>query len=127
MPWRAIRVSQAAERFSEGTAAPMSSSMGPLLMGAVIALMLAFDMQNLIARFKRALPLTEESSSDYTLVVPLYGDPQILTNLAFLSKYKANVLLVLNATNDAMIQFAQRMESEGWRVRRTNFLGKPRV
>jgi cellulose synthase/poly-beta-1,6-N-acetylglucosamine synthase-like glycosyltransferase len=105
----------------------MSNSMGPFLMGAVVALMLAFDMQNLIARFKRAVPLTEESSSDYTLVVPLYGDPRILTNLGFLSKYKANVLLVLNATNDAMVQFAQRMESEGWRVHRTSFLGKPRV
>jgi hypothetical protein len=105
----------------------MSNVMAPLVMGGVVVLTLAFDFQNLIARFKHAVPLTEESSSDYTMVVPLFGNPRILTNMPFLGRYKANVLLVLNTTNDAMVEFAQRMESEGWRVHRTSFLDKPRV
>ncbi len=95
--------------------------------GAIAVLLLAFDLQNLIARFKRALPLPEEPSSDYTLVVPLYGNPRVLTNMRFLLEHKRNVLLVLNTTNPEMLEFASRMESAGWRVHRTSFSGKPRV
>jgi cellulose synthase/poly-beta-1,6-N-acetylglucosamine synthase-like glycosyltransferase len=95
---------------------------------ALIAVLLAFDLQNLIARFKHAVPLSGESSSDYTLIVPLFGRPDVLTNLDFLCRWKPNVLLVLNTTNEAMMVFADAMESTGWRVHRTAFLeARPRV
>lgn len=103
-------------------------NLAPALVPVVtLVVMLAFDLQNLIACVKRALPLAEQPSSDYTLVVPLYGDPDILTNMAFLAEYKANVLLVLNTTNDAMTEFADRQEADGWRVVRTHFAKRPRV
>ena len=94
---------------------------------AIVVLLLAFDMQNLIARFKRAVPLADESSNDYTLVVPLFGHPRILTNMSFLLRHKPHVLLVLNTTNEEMLAFAKRMEAEGWKVHRTCLPGRPRV
>lgn len=93
----------------------------------LIVLLIAFDMQNLIATVRRAVPLAEEPSEDYTLVVPLYGRPEVLTNLNFLARHKCHVLLVLNTTNKAMTMFADRLEGEGWRVLRTTFAGRPRV
>src|SRR5271165_1790429 len=101
--------------------------MPPILIGLVVML-LAFDCQNLISRLKRAVPLGEEPATDYTLLVPLFGNPDVLSNLGFLQKHKSNVLLVLNTTNERMTLFAQRMEDEGWKVHRTNFLdAAPRV
>lgn len=93
----------------------------------IVVLLLAFDLQNLIARFKRAVPLQSESSTDYTLIVPLFGNPSVLTNMPFLLRHKAHVLMVLNTTNDEMVYFAQRMELEGWRIHRTSFSGRPRI
>jgi hypothetical protein len=86
---------------------------------AIVVVVLAFDLQNLIARFKRALPLADHRSSDFTIVVPLYGDPILLTNMWFLLRHKPNVLLVLNTTNKAMIDFAKTMEEAQWKVHRT--------
>jgi cellulose synthase/poly-beta-1,6-N-acetylglucosamine synthase-like glycosyltransferase len=98
-----------------------------VLLIAITVVLLLFDCQNIIARFRKAAPITDESSSDYTLIVPLYGNPSILTNMDFLSKYKENVLLVLNVTTDAMLSFASSVEGEGWKVHRTYYEGRPRV
>lgn len=104
-----------------------ANSVAPLTIGIVI-LLLAFDLQNLIARFRHAVPLTTESSQDYTLIVPLFGNPRVLTNLPFLTKHKPFVLLVLNTTNQIMSTFADHMEDEGWRIHRTQFIeARPRV
>lgn len=98
------------------------------VIAALALVLLAFDMQNLIAVVRRAVKLADESSSDYTLIVPLFGNPDVLTNLPFLALYKPRVMLVLNTTNDAMRNFAAGLEAEGWRIHRTQFMeARPRV
>ena len=98
------------------------------LIAVLAVVLLAFDMQNLIAVVRRAVKLPDESSSDYTLIVPLFGNPDVLTNLPFLARYKPRVMLVLNTTNDAMRNFAEGLEAEGWRIHRTQFTeARPRV
>jgi cellulose synthase/poly-beta-1,6-N-acetylglucosamine synthase-like glycosyltransferase len=91
------------------------------VMIALVAVLLLFDCQNLIAVVRRAVRLPAESSSDYTLIVPLFGDPRVLSNMDFLAKHKQHTLLVLNTTNAAMVEFAERVEREGWRTHRTHY------
>ena len=100
----------------------------PVILIPLVFILLAFDCQNLISRFRHAVSLEDESSEDYTILVPLFGNPDVLSNLEFLQKHKERVLLVLNTTNERMSSFAEQMENDGWKVHRTNFLeAKPRV
>jgi hypothetical protein len=47
-----------------------------LLLGILVSL----DMQNLASRWGRVLRLGDETSADYTLVVPIFGDPKYFRN-----------------------------------------------
>jgi hypothetical protein len=89
------------------------------MIALVVALvLLAFDMQNAGARRRRVVKPGLASSSDYTIVVPLYGDPRHFANRARLAPFRRNTLLVVATTSDLMREFADFLVSDGWRVHR---------
>jgi hypothetical protein len=86
----------------------------------VVLFMVAFDLQNLAAYFRRGVRLDPgQRSNDYTIAVPIYGSPEYLSNLSFLTRYKANTLLLVNATTETMVEFVQILRRDGWRVHPT--------
>lgn len=84
-----------------------------------LALMLMLDSQNAVSRLfmRRVVRQGNELSQDFTIMVPVYGDPSYFKNQAFLEKrYKKNTLLVVGMSNDAMRRFADSMEADRWKV-----------
>ena len=75
--------------------------------------MVAADAQNVLVRWRRALPLTGDRCEDYTIVVPLFGDPSYFRNREQLEPYKEKVLVAAALEPEACAQ----LESGGWRVR----------
>jgi hypothetical protein len=86
---------------------------------ALVLLFLLLDGQNLGSRVRRPLRFAGGSADDdFTVVVPLWGHPRYFRNARALEPYRANVLLAVNICNDAMADFADEAEAEGWRVQR---------
>jgi cellulose synthase/poly-beta-1,6-N-acetylglucosamine synthase-like glycosyltransferase len=84
-----------------------------------------FDFQNLLARWRgRTLGPSTRGNDDFTIVVPLYGDPKYFTNREHLLCYQANVLVAIDVGNAVMETFADELEREGWSVFRTR-LARP--
>jgi hypothetical protein len=81
------------------------------------AALIAFDFQNLLAWWHGKLVQPgERSSSDYTIVVPLFGHPRYFDGRDAIAPYKSNVLVALETTPPHMQAFARELEDEGWRV-----------
>jgi cellulose synthase/poly-beta-1,6-N-acetylglucosamine synthase-like glycosyltransferase len=85
---------------------------------AIAAALFALDAQNLAVRFRRPLEPAAESSDDYTIIVPLYGDPAYFHTQRQLAPYKRRVLLAVDVRTRKMLLFAEELERDGWRVRR---------
>ncbi len=83
-----------------------------------IPLLALLDAENLVSRLRPALALGEASSDDYTILVPIYGNPRYLLNGKFLRRHKAHVILVVNTNTAVMRRFATRRLASGWRVHR---------
>src|SRR5580765_1866342 len=83
----------------------------------VSTVLVAFDFQNLLAWWhgKLVTPGVEEST-DFTIVVPLFGHPRYFDGRAEIERYRANVLVALEVTSELMQEFALQLEAEGWRV-----------
>lgn len=89
----------------------------PLL---VVLFLLAFDVQNVAAGMNwRVVRPTARTTRDYTIIVPVWGDPRYWGNREHLEPYKDRVLLACNVHTPQMAAFADRIEREGWRVFRT--------
>lgn len=73
-------------------------------------------MQNIVAHFIKPIMLGDEISNDYTILIPVFGDPKYLKNEHFLSEHKENVLLCINTSNERMRRFAIEKRSEGYRT-----------
>jgi len=58
----------------------------------------------------------EQRSSDFTIVVPLFGHPRYFAGREAILPYQSNVLVALEVTRAHMQTFAQELEAEGWRV-----------
>jgi glycosyl transferase family 2 len=85
----------------------------------LVFLVVAFvlDFQNVLSWWGgRTLLPHFAKSRDYTIVVPLWGDPSYFDNRDVLARHKENVLVALDLTNERMVSFAGELESEGWRV-----------
>lgn len=83
----------------------------------VSAALVAFDFQNLLAWWHgKLVPPGERFSSDYTIVVPLFGHPRYFDGRDAMAAYKPNVLVALETTPPHMQAFARELEDEGWRV-----------
>jgi cellulose synthase/poly-beta-1,6-N-acetylglucosamine synthase-like glycosyltransferase len=86
---------------------------------AAAILVTAFEFQNVLARWRgRTITPTGAPSDDFTIVVPLYGDPRYFEGRAELSRYRGNVLVALEVTPERMTAFADVLEQEGWGVLR---------
>jgi cellulose synthase/poly-beta-1,6-N-acetylglucosamine synthase-like glycosyltransferase len=90
---------------------------------AIAAALLALDAQNLLVCFRRPLTAADESSDDYTIIVPLYGDPRYFHARRRLAPFKSRALLAVDVRRRKMLRFADELERDGWRVRRC----RPRV
>ena len=84
---------------------------------AILVLVL-LDMQNVFANRRTIVAATEETSDDYTIVVPLYGHPRYFANRAPLEPYREHVLLAIGTAEPSMRTFADAVERVGWRVHR---------
>jgi cellulose synthase/poly-beta-1,6-N-acetylglucosamine synthase-like glycosyltransferase len=91
-----------------------------VLLGVLVAL----DMQNLASRFGRIIPLAEETTDDYTLIVPIFGDPKYFRNGDYLAGYRANVLIAVNIDSAKMEQFVIELREAGWRVHASRLKGR---
>jgi cellulose synthase/poly-beta-1,6-N-acetylglucosamine synthase-like glycosyltransferase len=81
--------------------------------------LVAFDFQNLLSWWGgRTITPGAESSTDFTIIVPLFGHPRYFDRRAQLLRYQPNVLVALEVGTPLMAAFAEQLENEGWRVNR---------
>ncbi len=81
-------------------------------------------MQNLASRWGRVISVGDETTSDYTLVVPIFGDPRYFRNGEYLWQYRANVLLAVNVDSPKMERFVAELRGRGWRVHTARLSGR---
>lgn len=82
-------------------------------------LIVLLECQNLMALWRGwVVDVDDESSDDYTVVVPVYGDPRYFENGDALLPVRDHVVLALEVTPPAMSAFADAIERDGWRVHR---------
>ena len=75
------------------------------------------DLQTLYSNIKKPLECTEESSSDYTIVVPVFKDPSYLRNYEYLKQHKDKIVIAsLLGQNSKMDAFIDSLMSEGFEV-----------
>ena len=91
-----------------------------LLLGVLVSL----DMQNLASRWGRIIPLGDETSSDYTLVVPIFGDPKYFRNGEYLARFRDRTLLAVNVDGPKMKRFVAELREAGWRVHASHLTGR---
>src|SRR3990172_606065 len=86
---------------------------------ATAVFLIAFDFQNLLSLWwgKVLLPDGTESH-DFTLVVPLFGDPKYFERRDELLVFQEQVLVAIEVSPEKMARFADQLEGEGWRVER---------
>jgi cellulose synthase/poly-beta-1,6-N-acetylglucosamine synthase-like glycosyltransferase len=88
--------------------------------------LLVLDFQNVLARWRGwVLEPTDERSDDFTVLVPLYGDPSYFRNADHLRPMRQNVLLCLDVTDPRMREWSDEAEEDGWRVLRTTCAHQP--
>jgi cellulose synthase/poly-beta-1,6-N-acetylglucosamine synthase-like glycosyltransferase len=91
-----------------------------LLLGILVSL----DMQNLASRWGRVLRLSDETSADYTLVVPIFGDPKYFRNGDYLRRFRDQTLLAVNVDGPKMERFVKELREAGWRVHASRLTGR---
>jgi cellulose synthase/poly-beta-1,6-N-acetylglucosamine synthase-like glycosyltransferase len=97
----------------------MLTHLGPwgivtLVMGAFVAL---FDFQNLLSwRKKLVLSPLESGITDFTVVIPLFGDPRYFEHRERLEHLKERILVAVEVSSERMELFAGELEAEGWKV-----------
>ncbi len=91
-----------------------------LLLGVLVSL----DMQNLASRWGRVIPLSDETSADYTLVVPIFGDPKYFRNGDYLHQFRDQTLLAVNVDGPKMERFVIELREAGWRVHASRLTGR---
>jgi cellulose synthase/poly-beta-1,6-N-acetylglucosamine synthase-like glycosyltransferase len=83
----------------------------------LLPMLAAFDLQNVLAYWRgRVLVPGEETTLDYTVVVPVYGHPRYLQNLRYLARIRRNVVIAIDTGARPMRAFAARLARYGWRV-----------
>lgn len=89
------------------------------LMLLLAGLLLAYDFQNILSWWRgRVITPGEQTSYDFTIIVPLFGHPRYFERRETLTRYQANVLVALETTPAVMAAFADQLEAEGWTVGR---------
>ena len=83
-------------------------------MGGFLAL---FDFQNLLS-WRKTLILAPRKSgtTDFTVVIPLFGHPRYFADRERLAHVKERILVAVEVSSERMLAFACELEAEGWRV-----------
>ena len=82
-------------------------------------IVVAFDFQNMLSWWRgRTVSPERKPSSDFTIIVPLFGHPRYFDRRHELVQYQQNVLVALEVSAPVMSEFASDLEREGWRVER---------
>jgi cellulose synthase/poly-beta-1,6-N-acetylglucosamine synthase-like glycosyltransferase len=89
---------------------------GPLTL-LLSLLVVCFEFQNVLARWRgRIVWSPVDACWDFTIVVPLWGDPSYFTHRESLVPYRQRTLVAIEVSNPRMAVFAVQLEIEGWRV-----------
>ena len=84
---------------------------------AAALVLVAFDFQNLLAWWRgKTLDVGWELTWDFTIVVPLFGRPHYFKHRRELWRYRDQTLLAIEVSEPVMAEFADQIESLGWRV-----------
>lgn len=116
---RAIRVDEPVREGLEGVVgdSPVAVLVRESLLLALV--LLAFDMQNLLAWWQKwRLRPDVRRSDDFTIVLPVYGHPRYFADREHIRHLQENVLVALEVSAGGMSAFADELEAEGWRVHR---------
>jgi hypothetical protein len=88
------------------------------LLVALGLFLVAFDFQNLLSWWGgRVLKPGDQKSRDFTIVVPLFGHPRYFEPERLL-RYRQHVLVAMEVSPPIMAEYADRLESEGWKIER---------
>lgn len=86
----------------------------------VSCIAIALDAQNALAWIRRFLLRPgAATSTDYTLLVPVYGHRRYFENRDHLAPHRERTLVVLDMAGVGMSSLAAELEDEGWCVHRT--------
>jgi cellulose synthase/poly-beta-1,6-N-acetylglucosamine synthase-like glycosyltransferase len=91
---------------------------------ALLVVLVSLDMQNMASMLGRIIKLGEATTDDYTIVVPIFGDPKYFRNGDYLRRYRRNALLAVNVDSPKMEQFVRDLRAEGWRVHEAHLTGR---
>jgi cellulose synthase/poly-beta-1,6-N-acetylglucosamine synthase-like glycosyltransferase len=81
--------------------------------------LVAFDFQNLLSWWRgRTITPGRETTTDFTIIVPLFGHPRYFDGRGALIRYQRQVLVATEVSTPLMADFADQLEREGWRVTR---------
>jgi cellulose synthase/poly-beta-1,6-N-acetylglucosamine synthase-like glycosyltransferase len=90
----------------------------------LLAVLVSLDMQNFASRWGRIIPLGPETCDEYTLVVPIFGDPRYFRNGDYLARYRSKALLAVNVDSPKMERFVDELRAQGWRVHAARLTGR---
>jgi cellulose synthase/poly-beta-1,6-N-acetylglucosamine synthase-like glycosyltransferase len=90
----------------------------------VLGVLVSLDMQNLASRWGRVISLGDETSADYTFVVPIFGHPRYFRNGDYLNGFRDRTLLAVNVDGPLMEQFVIELREAGWRVHASRLTGR---
>jgi hypothetical protein len=90
----------------------------------LLTILVSLDMQNLASKLGRVISLGDETTGDYTIVVPIFGDPKYFRNGEYLRRYRENALLAVYVDSPEMEQFVRDLRAEGWRVHEAHLTGR---
>jgi cellulose synthase/poly-beta-1,6-N-acetylglucosamine synthase-like glycosyltransferase len=81
--------------------------------------LVAFDFQNLLSWWGgRTIKPGTAASTDFTIIVPLFGHPRYFERRGELLPYRLQVMVAVEVSTPLMADFAHQLEEEGWRVAR---------
>jgi cellulose synthase/poly-beta-1,6-N-acetylglucosamine synthase-like glycosyltransferase len=89
-----------------------------------LGVLVALDMQNIASRLGRVIALGPETSADYTLIIPIFGDPKYFRNGEWLAQYRRNALIAVNVDSKKMERFVLELRHAGWRVHASRLAGR---
>src|SRR5262245_7783160 len=77
------------------------------------------DMQNLLAwSRRRVLDLADVGCDDFTIIIPLYGNPSYFADRHRVAWLKQHILVAAAMDTPAMRAGADELEADGWRILR---------
>jgi cellulose synthase/poly-beta-1,6-N-acetylglucosamine synthase-like glycosyltransferase len=90
----------------------------------LLVVLVSLDMQNIASRWGRVIRLGDQASTDFTILVPIFGDPRYFRNGEYLAQFKQHALLAVNVDSPKMVRFVAELRAEGWRVHEAHLTGR---